>query len=275
MGKCALCGKKFLFGKFDENGYCPSCSSWHKQNEAKKEQQRLKEEEDARKVTAWIDSLPTFEIEIPEKGYLRQKEYEEFDFSNITPKGTYDDIVAFDTETTGLAPSRDRIIELAAIRYVNGSPVEKFHSYVNPERPIPAEASQINHITDDMVAGAPTIGQILPSFEKFVGKSTLVAHNLEFDLKFLYYSGSKILETKRKYIDTLDQAHKLIKKDEVSDYQLETLCWHFNHNIASAHSALADAFAVGWLFHYLVLQKQGSVVFQKTPDAPPKSMIII
>ena len=266
MAKCALCGRKFLFGKFDSNGYCTQCSLWYQNEKIKKEQQIKHQEEKKQRYAYWIDSLPTFEINEPKVRYKRQQGFESFPFSNITPKGTYDgDIVTFDTETTGLSPSRDRIIEIGAIRYFNGEPIEKFHSYVNPERHIPEDATRINNITDEMVSNAPTIERVLPSFDEFIGKSTLVAHNLEFDLKFIYYSGSKVLDSKRKYIDTLEQAHKLIKKDEVNDYTLETLSAYYDHNIIKAHSALADAFAVGWLFYNLVLEKQGNVNFMKNP----------
>ncbi len=273
MAKCALCGRKFFFAKFDSNGYCTDCSIRMQQAKVQLEQQLKQHEENRQSIISWIDSLPTHEIELSDTPCKRQHGYEEFSFSNITPKGKYNgDIVTFDTETTGLSPSKDRIIEIGAIRYLDGEPIEKFHSYVNPERHIPEDATKINHITDEMVCDAPTIGQILPSFDKFIGNSTLIAHNLDFDLKFMYYSGSKVLDTKREYIDTLEQAHKLIKKSEVDDYSLETLCYYFDHDIAQAHSALADAFAVGWLFYNLVLEKQGSVRFMKTPNQ--KSVLV-
>lgn len=271
MKKCALCGRKFLFGSLDAKGYCSVCHDWNVRNEEQCRQKEQYESEQRQKMRSWINSLPSFEIVISDEPYKRQRGYEAFDFSNITPKGSYDgDVVVFDTETTGLSPSKDRIIEIGAIRYFNGEPVEKFHSYVNPERHIPEEVTKINHITDDMVVGAPTIGQILPSFDEFIGKSMLVAHNLEFDLKFIFYSGSRVLETKRKYIDTLDQAHRLIKKDEIYDYKLATLAEYYKHYIADAHSALSDAFATGWLFYHLVLEKQGTVHFVKNPSLPSK-----
>ncbi len=159
-----------------------------------------------------LDSLPRYTIGVSNVARKRRTGYEEVPYSNITPKGKYPEFVVFDTETTGLSPAKDRIVELSAIRFVDGIPTEIFETLVNPEREISPETSAINQITDDMVADAPTISEVLPSFEAFVGKSPLVAHNLEFDIKFLFYSGSIITDTPRKYYDTLAQSQKMLKK---------------------------------------------------------------
>lgn len=266
MPECRLCGKKLLFKMFLTDGYCQPCYKW-KQEAAERDRQKeaaLNSQKEG--IRKWIELIPSYNLSFPEMPYKRQTGYKPFDFSNITPKGKYDgSVVVFDTETTGLSPAHDRIVEIGAIRYLNGEPIEKFHSYVDPERHIPEDITKINNITDDMVAGSPVIGQVLPSFDKFIGDSILVAHNLEFDLKFIYYSGSKVLETKRKYIDTLEQARELINKNDVYDYKLETLAGYYKLTIPDAHSALADAFAAGWLFYHLILEKQGSVHFMSKP----------
>lgn len=97
-------------------------------------------------------------------------------------------LTVFDVETTGLDPNRGhRIIEIAALRVEDGT-IKKdnpFHEFVNPERPIPHEAQQINKIRNEDVASAPTIDQILPSFLEFASGSFLVAHNAAFDMGFL------------------------------------------------------------------------------------------
>ncbi|MBU0766806.1 3'-5' exonuclease [Patescibacteria group bacterium] len=94
----------------------------------------------------------------------------------------------FDVETTGLDPRRGhKIIELAALRIEGGQILTDapFNSFVNPERTIPAETAQINHISNDDVIGAPTIDQVLPMFLDFAKESILVAHNAAFDMGFL------------------------------------------------------------------------------------------
>lgn len=230
---------------------------------------KLKEAQDE------LESLPRCPITISTEKRKRKTGYEEPTFSNITTKGKYNEFVVFDTETTGLVPSKDRIIELAAIRFVDGVPTEIFETFINPERPIPPEVTAINHITDDMVAEAPTISQILPSFESFVGKSPLVAHNLTFDLKFMYYSGSDLMERPRKYFDTFKIAQKILKKpkfkydeefgtwekDYDSDYdvrnhKLETLANYYNITYPDRHRASADAIVTGKLFLKLIDDKQ-------------------
>lgn len=96
--------------------------------------------------------------------------------------------VVFDTETTGLLPSSgDEIVQIAALRLLGGKriPGEEFESLVNPERPIPASATEVHHVTNEMVANAPTIAKVGKQFHKFAHDAVLVAHNAPFDLEFL------------------------------------------------------------------------------------------
>ena len=273
MAKCNRCGKKGLFLKVNYEGLCPECEEAVRKERVAKE--REKRELAQKKALDRVNSIPERNIELSSEKRNRQKNYEPVKTSNITPKGVYDQFVAFDTETTGLAPSRDRIVELCAVRFMDGKPVERFGTLVNPERPIPPEATAVNNITDSMVAGAPTISQVLPAFEEFIGNDILIAHNLEFDLKFLYYSGSNLFETKRKYIDTLEQAQKILKKPkrkydpefelwdvdydsdyDVEDHQLDTLCDFYGIVRTGSHRAGLDALATGDLFLNLVYEKQ-------------------
>lgn len=210
-----------------------------------------------------LDSLPRYTIELSNEPRKRRTGYEGVSYSNITPKGKYPEFVVFDTETTGLSGSRDRIVELSAIRFVDGVPTEIFETFINPEREISPEASAINHITNDMVADAPTISEVLPSFEAFVGKSPLVAHNLEFDIKFLFYSGSTITDTPRKYYDTLEQSKKILKKIkdydsdwDVINYKLGTVAKYFDIVFPCQHRASGDAMVAGKVFLKLIEKKQ-------------------
>lgn len=283
MAKCIECNSHGLFLKLNSNGLCSQCE----ERRQKEESMRREQEESRKRREAYLQkkllcaqeelsNLPLFTITLSTEKRARRKSYEAPAFSNITPKGVYKDFVVFDTETTGLSPSKDRILELAAIRYIDGKPTELFHTLINPEREISAEVSLINGITAEMVFAAPTISQVLPAFEEFVGKSALVAHNLDFDLKFLYYSGSVITDSPHKYFDTLEQAKKLLKKPkakydkefgiydidydsdyDVLDYKLDTLCGYYDITIPRAHRADADAFVTGKLFLNLIIEKQG------------------
>ena len=252
-----------------------------REEEIKEAERRKQREEMLQKKVAIaqneLQSLPHHTINISNEPRKRRTGYEEISFSNITPKGKYSEFVVFDTETTGLAPSKDRIVELAAIRFVDGVPTEVFDTFINPEKEIPAEASAINHITNEMVANAPTISEVLPSFEAFVGNSPLVAHNLEFDLKFLFYSGSTITDSQRKYFDTLAQSQKILKKIkskynreydmweedydsdwDVENYKLGTLADYFDITFPCQHRASGDAFVTGKLFLELIRKKQSN-----------------
>ena len=97
-------------------------------------------------------------------------------------------LTIFDVETTGLDPKKGhRVVEIAAVRVEDGRILEEsaFSTFVNPERAIPWEVKQINHVEDSMVADAPTIMTVLPQFLEFAKGSTLVAHNAAFDMGFL------------------------------------------------------------------------------------------
>lgn len=278
MARCVRCGKKGLFLKVDLNGYCSECAEAlaAAQSEEARRRRRLLEEIEQKKALLRLEMIPTYDIWLSDEFRKRRRGYEEVKTSNITPKGVYDRFVVFDTETTGLAPYRDRIVEIGAVRFVDYEPVERFTVLINPERPIPPEVSDINGITDDMVAYSPTISQVLPAFEEFVGSDNLIAHNLHFDLKFMFYSGSNLFDVKRKYFDTLEQAQRLLRRprrvydpdtdswgpDYYSDYdvenhKLDTLCDYYDIRRAQEHRADSDALATGDLFLHLVVEKQG------------------
>ena len=94
----------------------------------------------------------------------------------------------FDTETTGMSPSRDRIVEIAAIRIDSQGQRGEFQSLVNPGISIPASASRVHRITDSCVRDYPDFYSIGKRFIEFAAGSTLVAHNARFDLGFLQES---------------------------------------------------------------------------------------
>lgn len=279
MATCKTCGKKGLFLKLNKDGNCEACEKRLQEEAERLERRRRAEEAQRRRVEAErqaLLSLPLETITLNPAERKRQTGFPELKYANITPKGVFDDFVVIDTETTGLSASKDRIVELAAVRYKDGSPEKAFHTYINPKKEIPKEAQAVNHITEDMVKDAPTISEVMPAFEAFVKSSSfIIGHNLEFDLKFLFYSGSTILEGKNKLIDTIAQAKKLLKGPkysydeeysqymindkydyDVDDFKLETLCNYYGIINPIQHSALSDAYATGKLFLRLVKEKQ-------------------
>ena len=195
--------------------------------------------------------------------------------STLTARTNLDEFVVIDTETTGLHKGKDKILELGAVRFVGGKPVEIFETLVNPGRPIPKEVTAINHITDDMVSGCPTIREVLPAFDRFVGASNVVGHNLDFDLGFILKAGRRMAHTKRRYYCTLEQSKKILKtpkrkwdsdinayvKDidgdwDVEDCKLNTLCEYYGIVAPDAHRASADAYVTGQLLLCLADSKK-------------------
>ena len=86
-----------------------------------------------------------------------------------------DTYIVFDLETTGFSAIKDKIIEIGAVKVVNGEIVDRFSTFVNPKRPIPFEITQLTSITDEMVMGYPDIETILPQFLEFAAGGVLVA----------------------------------------------------------------------------------------------------
>ncbi|MDQ3779453.1 MAG: exonuclease domain-containing protein, partial [Chloroflexota bacterium] len=136
------------------------------------------------------------------------------------------DFVALDVETTGLHAYRQRIIEIALIRYRDGAATARFESFVNPGRSIPAYISKLTGIRDLDVAEAPPFTEIAPDVLDFIGQDRLVGHNVGFDISFvnaeLKRAGCGALINER--LDTLGLATRLLpnlKKPNLDRVALE------------------------------------------------------
>ena len=151
------------------------------------------------------------------------------------------DYVVFDLETTGTHPTYDKVIEISGIKVVGGVVDSEFTTLVNPERPIPYEATDVNNITDEMVKDAPTFDVALKDFLEFAGDFILVGHNIRlFDLKYLYrdakeYWGKTIGND---YVDTLPLARRYLP--DLSHHTLVDLADYYNITVKDAHRALGD-----------------------------------
>lgn len=151
------------------------------------------------------------------------------------------DYVVFDLETTGVNPQQDSIIEISAVKAVDGKTVAEYSTLVNPGRHIPVPATAVNGITDAMVAGAPSIGEAIGGFLDFIGNSILVGHNIHtFDMNFAYDAalGAWGKELGNDYIDTLYMARRCLP--ELSHYRLTDISEYFHISTDGAHRALND-----------------------------------
>ena len=96
-----------------------------------------------------------------------------------------DVFTAVDIETTGLDPVRDRIVEIGAVKFDKNGLMARYSTLINPGIPMPAEASKVNNITDEMLKNQPCIEKIIPDFLQFIKNTILVAHNAPFDFGFI------------------------------------------------------------------------------------------
>ena len=162
-----------------------------------------------------------------------------------------DTFVVFDLETTGFSPSKNQIIEIGAVKVVNGSITERFSTFVNPKVPIPFEIEQLTSINDDMVLDAPTIDEILPKFMEFCQDAVMVAHNADFDMSFIKHNCSALgLKCEKTVLDTVALSRVLLPA--LNRFKLDTVAKALNVSLAHHHRAVDDAACTAEIFVKLV-----------------------
>ena len=191
-------------------------------------------------------------------------------YVDYTQAGFFDDLnkpadlknnvfVVFDIETTGLnnnpAMGRmDRIIELGAVKIVNGEMTEKFSTFVACKERLSNEIINLTGIHDEDLIGAPEIDKVLADFYKFTDGAILVGHNVNFDYRFVHYYGEEngYMFDKKLY-DTLALAQEVLR-GQLANYKLNTVAdyygFTFNH-----HRAFDDACVTAKVFIELVKAK--------------------
>jgi len=166
--------------------------------------------------------------------------------------------IAFDLETTGTLPGVDRIVEVGAVRIVNGEVNAVFSTLVDPQVPIPIGASRVNGITDDMVRGKPKIDELLVSLSEFCGDDLMVAHNAAFDFGFLTADFKRHeMRTPRGLVLC---SYLMAKKvyPGLANYKLGTLVQHLQIPATGFHRAEEDATYCGKLFLKIIERVTGS-----------------
>ncbi len=170
----------------------------------------------------------------------------------------------FDTETTGFDPlSGDRLIEIGLVEMVDKKLTgNNLHQYVNPEREVPESAFKIHGLSTEFLSDKPVFTEVMDEFLAYVGDdSVLVAHNAEFDMKFINWeleNASRPIIHKKRFIDTLAIARM---KFPGSPNSLDALCKRFAINNAhrTLHGALLDAEILAEVYIELEGGRQGGM----------------
>ncbi len=167
--------------------------------------------------------------------------------------------IVLDTETTGLNPRDDRVIEIGCIELSNHVPTGSvFHSYINPKREIAAEAFNVHGISAEFLMDKPEFSEVAVAFNDFIGAAPLVIHNAAFDLGFINSEFDRIGFGKLppgRAIDTLMIARRKFPGGQNS---LDGLCRRFAIDISARalHGALLDAELLAEVYLELVGGRQ-------------------
>ena len=160
--------------------------------------------------------------------------------------------VCFDLETTGLSASTERIIEIGAVKILNGKLSEEFCTFVNPGKRIPKKLVELTGISDDMVRDAPDESEAISKFIEYCGDcDILVAHNAPFDVSFLKAAIERCnIAFNFKSIDTVPLCRSKIKV--IKNYKLSTVSKYFNLPDFTHHRACDDARTLALIFLKLI-----------------------
>lgn len=163
--------------------------------------------------------------------------------------------VILDIETTGLDFEYCDIIEIAAIKYLDGVEIDRFLSLVQPHpytcidendnitvEYVDEFITSLTGITNDMLKEAPLPQDVIPKFMNFIGDNTIIGYNVNFDINFLYDAASKFeLVLRNNYVDILRMARKLYP--DMEHHRLKDMIKKFHININSEHRAMDDVIA--------------------------------
>lgn len=172
--------------------------------------------------------------------------------------------IVLDTETTGLDPSKNRIVEIGAIELMNHVPTGRhFHKYINPEMDIPAEATNVHGITNERVAKEPVFAEIAAEFIDFAGDAKFVIHNAEFDMGFLNAEFARLGFEKMPMSRAVDTVRMARQKFPGAPASLDALCKRFgiDNTHRTLHGALLDADLLAKVYLELIGGRQSGMEF--------------
>jgi len=179
--------------------------------------------------------------------------------------------IVLDTETTGLDPrAGHRVVEIGCVELLNHTPTGQTRQwYINPERDMPEDAFNVHGLSEDFLADQPVFGTIAEDFLAFIEGAVLVAHNANFDIRFL---NSELAALDRpnlsqdKLVDTIALARKKIPSGQ---YNLNALCRRFDIDTSARqkHGALLDAELLAEVYLELIGGRQPNLVLANAQSA--------
>lgn len=200
------------------------------------------------------------------EGYLANDEEKILYGSSDSPLDS--DVVVFDIETTGLQSYNCEIIEIGAVKIINGEVVDSFDTFVSVKEPITAETTELTSITNEDLIGAPSQYEAVKMFTEFVKDLPLVAHNANFDMGFiLKVCKENNIDFPNPYIDTLSLAKFVVPN--LKNYKLDTLTEHFRLGNFHHHRGIDDATITSKLYLKLIdtIKNEGILTFNGLNEA--------
>lgn len=176
--------------------------------------------------------------------------------------------IVFDIETTGFDSSINHIIEIGAVKVVEGKIVDKYATFVNPYVRIPAKITELTSITDEDVKDARGIEEVLPEFLEFCGDAVLVAHNASFDVGFITAKAKNLgIDIDYTVLDTVSLARMLLPK--LSKFKLNLVAKELGISLENHHRAVDDAGATAEIFEKFVemLKERGITTLKGINEA--------
>ncbi|MHA1539560.1 MAG: DNA polymerase III subunit epsilon [Alphaproteobacteria bacterium] len=178
--------------------------------------------------------------------------------------------IIFDTETTGISPKENRLVEIGCVEMIGGILTGKtYHTYINPERDMPIGAYNVHGLSEEFLSDKPLFADVADDFLEFIGDAALVAHNAPFDMGFLNEELSNLGKEKLsndRVTDTLIIARQKFPGSKVN---LDALCRRFDidNSKRTKHGALLDAELLAEVYIELMGGKQTGLSFdQETPS---------
>lgn len=244
--------------------------------------------------SAMLDDVRTVPVEIAENATKRQPSagVEDLIYSRVAKGEDVRKMGAFVTlnvETTNSNVRRGAIVRVSAMKFINFLPTEFFTTLVLPENELTVKEEEFSGVTNEMLRGAPTMSEIVPSLWRFMNGFHIVGYRLEFDLRFLSAYGFPVTREGRRFFDTFQIAQTVLEKTpsgwdkqlarrlgceldyDIEDYELQTMYEYYGIIRDDETRMSSDCLAVGLLFKMLVVTRNEPTLRRRAPQLPQEA----